>query len=221
MGLWALVRLGLDGIYLLISSYLYWANHDCLRAQLREAEKVNKGRREDSPDLTKWAVSSCIKLMGRPRKPFCWDTPGNVPTRRPEISCWQCNVAAATYQLLLYFETYSFFVLYPLASSIRETHEKREQENLGAMMKVDILWASQIVATPLMRYSGIVEGPASRSIILTIDRNTVLDYKISLRSRVSAMVDLKFRNVPRIDISETYLSVPLSIVDDQSILDRM
>jgi hypothetical protein len=70
-----------------------------------------------------------------------------------------------------------------------------------------------------MRYSGIVEGPASPSIIVAIDRNTVLDYKISLRSRVSAMVDLKFRNVPRIDISETYLSVPLSIVDDQSILD--
>jgi hypothetical protein len=35
------------------------------------------------------------------------------------------------------------------------------------------------------------------------------------------MVDLKFRNVPRIDISETYLSAPLSIVDDQSILDCM
>jgi len=71
-------------------TYLLVLYPDCPLAQLGEMENVkrrDKGEREYSPDLTKCAVSSCIKVIGRPRNPFCWDTPGNVPTLSPEILC--------------------------------------------------------------------------------------------------------------------------------------
>ena len=164
-------------------AYTYWSASSIIWfGNDRHDEQWKRRRGEDSPDLTKWAVSSCIKVMGRPRNPFCWDTPGNVPTLRPEISCWQCNVAAADISFSNNSNLHAFFVLYPLASCEYEKRERREQEKLIVLMKVNILWASHIVATPLMRYRGIVEGPASPSIIVVIDRNTVLGYRYRMES---------------------------------------
>lgn len=47
------------------------------------------------PWVTRYAVSSCINVRGRPKNPFCWATPGSVPALKPETLCTQWRVAAA------------------------------------------------------------------------------------------------------------------------------